>query len=238
MNLGRFPLGEIDPMLMPHVRPGHLTVLQFCSHRMVGVSAPRLIIATNNKDKVKEFRQLLQGCGWQLVSPSEAGVDLEVEESGQSYAENARLKAQAFSGASGLAAIADDSGLEVDALDGEPGALHHVRGWDGANQAERIAVLLDAMKTVPAGKRGARFRAVLVVAMPDGRFLEEEATCEGTIGETPRGTGGFGYDPVFVLPPGGSTMAELSAGEKNRVSHRAIAAARMRDRLRAETGMS
>jgi XTP/dITP diphosphohydrolase len=201
---------------------------------MIPVGAPKLIIATNNKDKVEEFRDLLQGCGWQVIAPAEAGVDLDVEESGQSYAENAGLKAQAFRSASGLAALADDSGLEVDALNGEPGPLHHVRGWDGANQDERIAVLLAAMKAVPAGSRSARFRAVLVVALPDGRLLQEEGTCEGVIAQAPMGTGGFGYDPVFVLPQQGRTMAELSGAEKNRVSHRAVAASRMRDRLRAE----
>jgi XTP/dITP diphosphohydrolase len=204
------------------------------SHTMILVDRPRLIIATNNKDKVDEFRDLLQNCGWRVIAPSDAGVDLEVEESGQSYLENSRLKAQAFSRASGLAALADDSGLEVDALNGEPGALHHLRGWDGANQDERICLLLDAMKAVPAGRRSARFRAVLVVALPDGRFLEEEGVCEGVIAEAPVGRGGFGYDPVFLLRQEGRTMAELSAAEKNRVSHRAVAAAKLRDRLRVE----
>jgi XTP/dITP diphosphohydrolase len=198
------------------------------------VASPKLIIASNNADKVEEFQDLLQGCGWQVIAPWEVGVKLDVEETGQSYAANARLKAQAFSRASGLAALADDSGLEVDALNGEPGALHHVRGWDGTNQDKRIALLLEAVKRVPAGRRRARFRAVLVVALPDGRFLEEEGLCEGVIAEAPAGTGGFGYDPVFVLPQQGCTMAELSAAEKNRVSHRAVAATRMRMGLQAE----
>jgi XTP/dITP diphosphohydrolase len=201
---------------------------------MILVDVPRLIIATNNQDKVDEFRDLLQSCGWRVIAPSDAGVDVQVVESGRSYVENARLKAQAFNRASGLAALADDSGLEVDALNGEPGALHHLRGWDGADQDERIALLLDAMKAVPAGQRSARFRAVLVVALPDGRLLEEEGVCEGAVAEAPAGSGGFGYDPVFVLPQEGRTMAALSAAEKNRVSHRAVAAAKLRDKLRVE----
>jgi XTP/dITP diphosphohydrolase len=197
------------------------------------VASPKLIIASNNADKVEEFQDLLQGCGWQVISPWEVDVKLDVEETGQDYAANARLKAQAFSRASGLAALADDSGLEVDALNGEPGALHHVRGWDGANQDERIALLLEALKGVLAGRRSARFRAVLVVALPDGSFLEEEGVCEGVIAEAPAGTGGFGYDPVFVLPQEDRTMAELAATEKNRVSHRAVAANKLKPRLRA-----
>jgi XTP/dITP diphosphohydrolase len=197
------------------------------------VASPKLIIASNNADKVEEFQDLLQGCGWQVISPWEVGVKLDVEESGQSYAANARLKAQVFSRASGLAALADDSGLEVDALNGEPGVFHHLRGWDGANQDERIALLLDAMKAVPAGQRRARFQAVLVAALPDGRLLEEEGVCEGVIAEAPAGTGGFGYDPVFVLPQEDRTMAELAATEKNRVSHRAVAANKLKPRLRA-----
>jgi XTP/dITP diphosphohydrolase len=201
---------------------------------MILVDVPRLIIATNNRDKVDEFRDLLQNCGWRVIAPSDAGVHLEVDESGRSYVENARLKAQAFNRASGLAALADDSGLEVDALNGEPGALHHLRGWDGATQGERISILLEAMNEVPPGRRSARFRAVLVVALPDGRFLEEEGVCEGAIAEAPVGRGGFGYDPVFLLRQEGRTMAELSAAEKNRVSHRAVAAAKLRDRLRVE----
>jgi XTP/dITP diphosphohydrolase len=200
------------------------------------VATPRLLIATNNPDKVDEFRDLLQNCGWQVIAPWEAAIELNVAESGQSYAENARLKAEAFSRAGGLAALADDSGLEVDALNGEPGALHHLRGWDGANQGERIELLLDAMRAVPPGQRSARFRAVLVVALPDGRFLEQEGTCEGSIAEAPIGRGGFGYDPVFVLPQEGRTMAELSAAEKNCLSHRAVAANKLKPMLRMLAG--
>jgi len=194
---------------------------------------PRLLIASNNPDKVAEFRDLLAGSGWDVIAPADLGLALEVAETGASYAENARTKAEAFRDASGLAALADDSGLEVDALGGEPGPLHHVRGWDGRDQADRIRILLDALRDVPPGRRSARFRAAIVVALPDGRLLQSEGACEGEIALQPAGSNGFGYDPVFLVPGEGRTMAELSAAEKNRVSHRAAAAAALRPRLRA-----
>lgn len=193
---------------------------------------PKLLIATNNLDKVEELRALLGDCGWEVVAPADLGVRVDVEETGTTYAENARLKAEAFSKASGLPAMADDSGLEVDALDGEPGALHHVNGWDGRDQAERIQILLTAMLEVPKSRRTARFRAVIAVVLPGGPVLEEEGVCEGAVAAAPSGEGGFGYDPVFLLPGRGVTMAELSAEEKNAVSHRGVAARKMAARLR------
>lgn len=200
---------------------------------MPNTSKPKLLIATNNLDKVSELRDLLGDCGWEVVSPADVSITLDVEETGTTYAENARIKAEAFSRASGLAALADDSGLEVDALDGEPGAMHHVNGWDGRDQTERIAILLTAMLELPKSKRTARFRAVIVVALPEGRLLEEEGSCDGVIATAPSGGGGFGYDPVFVLPDRGVTMAQLSPAEKNAVSHRGLAAKKMADRLRS-----
>jgi XTP/dITP diphosphohydrolase len=196
------------------------------------VSRPRLLIATNNADKVVELQGLLGDCGWDVVAPRELGIALDVDETGSTYAENARLKAEAFSRASGLAALADDSGLEVDALGSEPGPLHHLKGWDGVDQADRISILLRALKDVPQDRRTARFRAVVVVVLPDGRVLEEEGFCEGVIGFEASGAGGFGYDPVFVLPGRGMTMAQLSVEDKNRISHRGIAASKMARRLR------
>src|SRR5687768_12873958 len=154
----------------------------------------KLLIATNNAGKVAEFRDLLADCGWEIVGPADVGVELEVEETGATYAENAHLKAQAFSRASGLAALADDSGLEVDALAGEPGPLHEARGWDGRDQAERIALLLQRLGGITPEQRTARFRAVLVLALPAGESLEEEGVCEGIITMAPAGEGGFGYD--------------------------------------------
>jgi XTP/dITP diphosphohydrolase len=191
--------------------------------------SPRLLLATNNKGKVAEFRALLEGCGWDLVAPPELGLDLDVKETGRTYAENALLKALAFASISGLASLADDSGLEVDALDGEPGPLHHVLGWDGANNDERISILLSRLDSV--ADRRARFRAVIIVAFPDGRLIEAEGVCEGAIALAPSGASGFGYDPVFVLPDG-RIMAELKPDEKNRISHRARAVAAVRGRLK------
>jgi XTP/dITP diphosphohydrolase len=200
------------------------------------IDRPRLLIASNNVDKVVELRDLLGDCGWDVVAPVDLGLQLDVEETGSTYAENARLKAEAFMRASGLPALADDSGLEVDALDGEPGALHHVNGWDGRDQDERIQILLDAMKDVPPGRRTARFRAVIVVLMPDGSELIEDGTLEGMISQAPSGAGGFGYDPVMFVPEQGVTVAQLSLEAKNAISHRGLAAAKMRERLRALAG--
>jgi XTP/dITP diphosphohydrolase len=203
---------------------------------MTEIDRPRLLIASNNVDKVVELRDLLGDCGWDVVAPADLGLKLDVEETGSTYAENARLKAEAFMRASGLPALADDSGLEVDALDGEPGALHHVNGWDGRDQDERIQILLDAMKDVPPGRRTARFRAVIVVLMPDGSELIEDGTLEGVISRAPSGAGGFGYDPVMFVPEQGLTVAQLSLDAKNAISHRGLAAAKMRERLRALAG--
>jgi XTP/dITP diphosphohydrolase len=193
---------------------------------------PKLLIATNNAGKVDEFRDIMAESGWEVVSPVDVGVSLEPEETGSTYRENATIKARAFSEASGLAALADDSGLEVDALDGEPGPLHHQRGWDGVDREDRIAILLRALDDVPPERRTARFRAVLVVMLPGGETIVEDGTVEGTIATEPVGDTGFGYDPVFLLPGRSLTMAQLSPEEKNRVSHRAVAAEKMRERLR------
>jgi len=198
--------------------------------------ARRLLIASNNLDKVDELRLLLGDCGWEIVAPSELGLRVEAEETGATYAENARIKAEAFMRASGLPSLADDSGLEVDALNGEPGALHHLNGWDGRDQAERIQILLEAMKDVPEGLRTARFRAVIVVAMPGGTELLEEGVLEGEITRAPSGESGFGYDPVMLMPEMGKTVAELSVGEKNAISHRGRAAVKVAGRLKQIAG--
>ena len=194
---------------------------------------PRLLLATGNPGKVREFRDLLDGCGWQLVTPAEAGLEeLEVEETGSSYAENARIKAIAYAEASGLPAIADDSGLEVDGLGGEPGPLHHVRGWDGADNAERLAIILGRAGALPPAQRRCRYRAVIVVAFPDGRTFDSAGVCEGVLAETATGANGFGYDPLFFVPSAGKMMAELSPAEKNQISHRAAAARAICPKLR------
>jgi XTP/dITP diphosphohydrolase len=188
----------------------------------------KLLIATHNRGKLREYAALLAGLPLTLVSPDELGLDLAVVESGDTYADNAALKATAYAQASGLLALADDSGLEVEALGGAPGvrSARYALGDD----ADRVRALLRALDEVgaPPGARVARFRCVIVLAAPDGRSWSVEGACAGRIVDTPRGGGGFGYDPVFYLSEYGCTMAELPAGEKNRISHRARAAQAMR----------
>ena len=184
---------------------------------------PRLLLATSNRGKLAELRELLAGCGWELVSPAEIGLGpVSVVETGRSYLENATLKAVAHAAAAGIPALADDSGLEVDALGGRPGVLSaRFGGPQVASDAERCALLLRQLEGVPGARRNARFRAVVVVALPGGRTFAREGTVEGRIAEAPRGENGFGYDPVFELPDG-RTMAELGE-KKQRISHRAHA---------------
>jgi len=187
---------------------------------------PRLLIATNNAGKLAEYEVLLDGCGWELVAPAELGLRLSVEETGADYAANARTKAEAFSRACGLLTLADDSGLEVDALGGRPGLLSARYAGPNQTDEEGVELVLAQMKDVPPERRLARFRCVIALAEPDGgvRFVEGE--CPGVITNEPRGGFGFGYDPIFYLPQLGRTMAELTPDEKNAISHRADAARR------------
>ena len=185
----------------------------------------RLLLATNNKGKRKEIQALLEGVGLDLVTPADLGIELEVDETGSTYAENAALKAAAFAQAAHLPTLADDTGLEVDALDGRPG-LHSARfaPQPGATDADRRAVLLAALSDKPRPWT-ARFRCVIALKLPfetDGMQFTE-GICEGEILPEERGQRGFGYDPLFYIPEAGKTMAELSLDEKNRVSHRARA---------------
>jgi XTP/dITP diphosphohydrolase len=189
---------------------------------------PRLLLATNNAGKVIELRQLLDGCGWELVTPADLGLKLDAEEVGQTYAENATIKALAFAEASGLVTLADDSGLEVDALDGRPGVQSARYAGADRTDGERVEKLLQELSGVPDEKRTARFRAVIAIAEPGGRTELVEGTVEGRIAHEPRGENGFGYDPVFLLPERGLTTAELPPDEKHAVSHRGVAARRAR----------
>ncbi len=189
---------------------------------------PRLLLATNNPGKAAEFRQLLAGCGWELVTPVELGLTIQVEETGQTYAENATLKAVEYARAGGLVTLADDSGLEVDALDGRPGVLYaRYAGADRTDQ-ERVQALLEELAGVHDDERTARFRCVIAIADTTGRVELMDGTVEGRIGHEPRGENGFGYDPIFLLPDRGMTTAELPPDEKNAVSHRAMAAQKAR----------
>ncbi len=183
----------------------------------------RLLIATNNKGKAVEIRALLQDLPVQMLAPADIGLDLNVPEEGQSYTENAAVKAVAYARAARMIALADDSGLEVEALAGAPG-LHSARylAKPGATDAERRAYLLQNLRGKPSPWT-ARFRSAIAIAMPDGAVQTTEGTCEGEIISQERGTGGFGYDRLFYFATVGKTMAELSLDEKNQISHRAQA---------------
>jgi len=184
----------------------------------------KLLLATNNPGKVHEFRSLLQDLPYKLVTPAEEGITVAVEEAGKSMGENARLKATISAKASRLLALADDSGLEVDALGGEPGWLSARYAGQDASDSDRISYLLSRLKDMPWEKRTARFRCVIAVATPEGKVQFCHGVCEGMITFEPRGEQGFGYDPIFHFPELGKTMAELPLEVKNQVSHRGKAA--------------
>ena len=184
----------------------------------------KLLVATNNPGKVREYEVLLRGLPLTLTYPAQEGIDIEVEETGSTFAENACLKATAYARASGLLTLADDSGLEVDALGGEPGTRSARYAGQGASDEDRYRLLLSKLKGVPWERRTARFRCVIAVARPQGEVRIAEGTCEGVIAFEPRGEHGFGYDPVFYMAERGQTMAELELEVKNRISHRARAA--------------
>ena len=185
---------------------------------------PKLCIATNNRGKQAEFRELLAGWPGEIVFPQDLGLTLDVKEVGDSFAEIAALKATAYAAASGLPCLADDSGLEVDALDGAPGIYTARYAGPGASDADRYHKLLEALKETPEDRRGARFRCAVALARPGHAQAQiAEGTCEGWIAFAPSGSEGFGYDPVFTVPEYGCTMAELPREVKNQISHRARA---------------
>ena len=179
----------------------------------------KLVLASKNPHKLRELQTILSQLGLEVLLESALGLDVTVEETGTTFEENSLLKAQAVLAASGLPSIADDSGLMVDALGGAPG-VYSARYGNKNSDAERVSYLLDRMKDVPDGARGARFVCVITCLWPDGRKLAARGECPGTILRAPRGSDGFGYDPVFYLPAYGMTYAELSGECKNAVSHR------------------
>ncbi len=194
---------------------------------------PQLLIATNNPGKVAEFQRLLDGCGWELVTPAQLGLKLPDDEPGETYEENAKIKALNGARASGLVALADDSGLEIDALDGGPGARSaRFLGEDVAYE-ERFARILGEMADLPSEKRWARFRCVIAVAEPDSEAVKLcQGEVQGLIALEPKGEQGFGYDPIFYLPQLARTMAELTSQVKDLISHRGRAAMRARPLLK------
>jgi XTP/dITP diphosphohydrolase len=194
-------------------------------HRNEAAIVTQLLIATTNAGKQREYRRLLADLPLDLVMPADLGVDLDVTESGETFETNATLKARAYAAAAQLPALADDSGLAVDALGGFPGVRSS--RWVIGTDADRVAALLARLEGVPGDRRGASFRAVVALAQPNGQVVVSAGRVDGRIAAAARGTNGFGYDPVFLVEDGryagDRTMAELSPEEKNALSHRARA---------------
>ncbi len=188
----------------------------------------RIVLATANRDKVRELRHALSGLAVEILTREDFPGIPEVVEDGATLDENAVKKARALCDATGLPAVGDDTGLEVDALDGEPGIYSSRYAGAGASYADNVRLLLERMAGVPENRRGARFRCVIALAEPAGSDVLVEGVCEGRILTESRGSDGFGYDPVFFVPSAGRTFAEMSVEEKDRISHRGLAMARMR----------
>ena len=178
----------------------------------------KFVLATHNPGKLKEMSAILAELGIQVVGPDELGIDVEVEETGTTFAENAMLKARAICAASGLPAIADDSGLCVDALNGGPGVYSARYGGEGLDDRGRTMLLLENMRGQTT--RAAHFACAICCVFPSGDTLTAEGRCEGAIAFAPMGEGGFGYDPVFLVPEKAKTFSQLTAEEKNAISHR------------------
>ena len=178
----------------------------------------RFVLATHNPGKLQEMGEILRDLGVEVVSPSALGIPVDVEETGTTFAENAMLKAKTVCQAAGLPAIADDSGLCVDALNGAPGVYSARYGGEGLDDRGRCMLLLNSMRG--ATTRAAHFSCAVACVFPNGDTLTAEGRCDGSIAYAPLGDGGFGYDPVFLLPGAGKTFGQLSQEEKSAVSHR------------------
>lgn len=197
----------------------------------------QLLVATHNRGKLIEFAEMFSDLAIQWLSLDDMAITTDVEETGLTFRENAILKATTYAQETGLLTLADDSGLEVDALDGAPGVYTARYGGKGLTHAERYRYLLRNISHVPQEQRTARFRAVIVVAAPDGEILAEaDGVCEGMIATAPAGDGGFGYDPVFYLPDRKKTMAEVGTAVKHQISHRGQAVKKIAPRLREILG--
>jgi len=192
---------------------------------------PKLLLATSNPGKIREYRFLLDGLGYQITTLTEEGIVKIVTESGNNYEQNARLKATTYAKLSQLTALADDSGLEVDALNGEPGVKSARFAGKAATDAEKVSFLLAKLNSVPWERRTARFKCVIAIASPGGRAELCYGECHGMIAFEVKGESGFGYDPIFFLPEIGKTMAELHLEMKNQISHRARASQKARQVL-------
>jgi XTP/dITP diphosphohydrolase len=192
---------------------------------------PTLVIATTNQNKLREYAGIFAGLPFDLRSLRDLGIDDDVEETGSTFAENAQLKAEFYTARSGMPVLADDSGLEVHALGGAPGVFSHRYAGPDATDADRNALLLKNLAGVPLHARLARFVCAIALARPDGVVEHVEGVLPGVIEMAPRGTNGFGYDPLFYLLDENATLAELPSERKNQISHRALAARAARDVL-------
>jgi len=192
---------------------------------------PRLLLATSNPGKIKEYRFLLDGLGYKITTLAEEGIAEVVSESGNNYEQNARLKALTYAKLSQLTALADDSGLEVDALSGDPGVKSARFAGEAATDADKVSLLLVKLNGVPWEQRTACFKCVIAIASPEGQFEVCYGECHGMIVLEAKGENGFGYDPIFFLPEIGKTMAELPFEMKNQISHRARASQKARQVL-------
>ena len=193
--------------------------------------AEKFVLATHNPGKLAEMKAILSGLGVEVVSPAEAGVEVDVEETGTTFAENAMLKAKAVCAAAGLPAIADDSGLCVNALNGGPGVYSARYGGEGLDDAGRRRLLLQNLRGQTT--RAAHFICAVACAFPNGDTLEAEGRCDGAIAFAPLGEGGFGYDPVFLIPEKGKTFGQIGPEEKSKISHRGKALAAFAEKLKA-----
>jgi len=192
---------------------------------------PKLLLATSNPGKIREYRLLLDGLGYQITTLAEEGITEVVTESGNNYEQNARLKATAYAKLSQSTTLADDSGLEVDALNGKPGVKSARFAGEAATDAEKISLLLAKLIGIPWEKRTARFKCVIAIASPGSNAEICYGECHGMIALEAKGENGFGYDPIFFLPEIGKTMAELPLDIKNQISHRARASQKARQVL-------
>ena len=184
----------------------------------------KVVLASKNRHKLEEISKITQRFDMELVLQSDLGVDIDVEENGTTFEENSFIKAEAVMKATGLPALADDSGIAVDALGGEPGIYSARYSFDESlDDWGRLQLLLKNTEAVPDGQRQARFVCVITLVIPEGRTIQARGEIHGELTREPRGENGFGYDPIFYYPPLGKTTAELSSEEKNRVSHRANA---------------
>ena len=190
-----------------------------------------LLLASQNAGKLAEMKELVAGLPFRVLSPVDLGIREAPEETGTTFVENAILKARHYARRSGRLTVADDSGLSVEALNGGPGLYSSRFGGEGATDADRNRLLLEKLAGVPPARRGARFTSALAVARGDELLFQTEASVEGRIADAPRGPNGFGYDPLFFYPPFGRTFGEVATEQKDRVSHRGKAFARLRDFL-------